>query len=537
MLRRFPAILALIIGLSAAQLLPFFELVQHSHRGAEYAAGIWAMPAWGWANFIVPLFHCIQSDIGTFYQPDQYWTTSYYPGVGIVALAVLAFSRWREKRVWLLGTLALLSLILALGDRGYLYHWLRAVFPLGAMRFAIKFVLLAIFLLPLLAASAVSEQAPRTENSPANVVRWTATIWLCLVGLIGYLVWSAGQHPHQFEDPSATLQSGLTRAIFLTLILGAFLLLGRAKKAKRQLLWGMCLLLLVWADVMTHAPRQNPTVDSAIYAPGLPDLQRLDPKPTPGQSRALLSREALSRFYATGFSNLVATYYGQRLGLFANCNLLERIPKVDGFFSLYLREQRELHFQIYDENKQLHPHVADFLSACQVTSPTNVTAWEARPTYLPMITAGQKPVLRDPKNILNEMLAPGFDPEHEVYLPLAAQTTLTATNAAKARATLNEFTAHHLVLEVEAAQPTLVVISQAFYPAWKAYVDRKPTRLWQANHAFQALEVPAGRHAVRLAYEDHRFYVGAVVSAITLMACGIAWVRLRKPERTQATRH
>src|SRR5947199_3345303 len=38
LLRRFLALLALIIGLSAAQLLPFFELVQPSPRGAEYAA-------------------------------------------------------------------------------------------------------------------------------------------------------------------------------------------------------------------------------------------------------------------------------------------------------------------------------------------------------------------------------------------------------------------------------------------------------------------------------------------------------------------
>ncbi len=58
--------------------------------------------------------------------------------------------------------------------------------------------------------------------------------------------------------------------------------------------------------------------------------------------------------------------------------------------------------------------------------------------------------------------------------------------------------------EAEAPAASLVVISQTYYPAWKAYVDGRPAKLWRANYAFQALEVPAGRHHIRLAYEDEQ---------------------------------
>jgi hypothetical protein len=164
-------VIVLVSGLSAAQLLPFLDLYHHSHRGTEYAVGIWPMPIWGWANLVVPPFHCIQTDDGGFYQADQYWISSYYPGIGIVALTILAAQRWREQRVWLLGTLLLLSLVVALGDRGYLYHWLRAILPLGAMRFAIKFIVQAIFLLPLLAACALAERR-RAEQSSRRAFQW-----------------------------------------------------------------------------------------------------------------------------------------------------------------------------------------------------------------------------------------------------------------------------------------------------------------------------------------------------------------------------
>ena len=41
-----------------------------------------------------------------------------------------------------------------------------------------------------------------------------------------------------------------------------------------------------------------------------------------------------------------------------------------------------------------------------------------------------------------------------------------------------------------ADQPSLVVAAQTFYPCWKASVDGQPARLWRANYAFQAVQVP-----------------------------------------------
>ena len=53
---RFPAIVALVIALAAAQLLPFLDLAAHSQRETGFArTSRWSMPAWGWANFLVPM--------------------------------------------------------------------------------------------------------------------------------------------------------------------------------------------------------------------------------------------------------------------------------------------------------------------------------------------------------------------------------------------------------------------------------------------------------------------------------------------------
>ena len=70
------------------------------------------------------------------------------------------------------------------------------------------------------------------------------------------------------------------------------------------------------------------------------------------------------------------------------------------------------------------------------------------------------------------------------------------------------FANHEVSIQTEAPAPSLVVISQTHYPAWKAYVDGRSVTIWRANYAFQALEVPAGRHQIRLVYEDKKLLVG-----------------------------
>jgi uncharacterized membrane protein YfhO len=74
----------------------------------------------------------------------------------------------------------------------------------------------------------------------------------------------------------------------------------------------------------------------------------------------------------------------------------------------------------------------------------------------------------------------------------------------------------------------MVVVAQAFYHPWRAYVDGAPVRLWRANYAFQAVEVPAGRHRLELVYEDKTFRAGSAVSLATLLGCGVVLVVRRK---------
>jgi hypothetical protein len=62
-----------------------------------------------------------------------------------------------------------------------------------------------------------------------------------------------------------------------------------------------------------------------------------------------------------------------------------------------------------------------------------------------------------------------------------------------------------------------VVISQAAWHGWSAYVDGRPARVFTANHAFLSVFVPNGRHTLRLAFLPRSFAVGRAVTGVTLL--------------------
>jgi hypothetical protein len=529
---RLAVVVLLVAGLSAVQLLPFFDLLLHSQRGPGFADQFWTMPGWGWANLLVPLFHCFRTPQGVFFQSGQVFLGSYYLGIGVLALALLALVQVRRRRVWALGALAALSLVLALGENGPLYAWLRRVFPwLGVVRFPIKFVYLAGFVVPVLAAYAVkrlSSTAPgEHRQARASVVR----VWVALLALMGGLVWFAQRYPFASDQWPATWQSAVTRALFLTAILGAAVALSVWSGGVRQGLARGGLLVLAWLDVQTHVPHLAPVIANAAYATGVVELK---PKPRAGEWRVMISPRAEQLLRTRTLPDFQQDFLGSRLALWSNLNMLEGVPKVNGAATLQLREEAELEAGLYASVSNDFPRLMDFLGVSHVSSPANPVEWVARAGCLPLVTIGQKPLFADRTETLRALFSPSFRPDQVVYLPVEAGASVRATNDAAAKIVSLEFAAQRIEIQAQGPVPTMLVVAQSFYHPWRAYVDEAPVELWRANHAFQALVMPAGRHRVRLAYEDRLLCLGAWISGSTLILILIP-VCLRRLRQTRVS--
>ncbi|MGP8198936.1 MAG: hypothetical protein ACLQU4_05470 [Limisphaerales bacterium] len=506
---RFAAVAGWVAALSAAQLAPWLDFVAHGDRNSAFDKGHWALPVWGIGNFLVPLFRDNASVEGVFWQPGQEMFSSYYAGIVTVALVVIALMKARDRRTILLAVLALGGLLCAWGGAGHVLPLLKKTLPwLGFARYPVKFLIITLFCLPLLAARGVAWLQSHADAASRQALLTAGGITgVCIVCVL--IV--SRRFPVFGEDWSVTWRSGWTRlAILLTALV---ILLPQRPGAVRsgRLLAGFGLLVLMGLDICTHEPRQNPTAAAQAYDDVTPPMSSV---PVLGRSRAMVSPKMDAWLEHLANPSELGLYLSLRTELFKDCNLLSLIPKVDGFFSLYLRRQDDV-ARLLAAHDDL-PNLTEFLGVSQRASATNLFAWEAQPRFMPMATIGQKPVFLDDASTLATLASPDFRPREVVYLPIEARDSVSATADAAAKILSSRVTAAECEFETEASRPTMLVVAQTWYHCWVAEIDGHAAPLLRANYDFQSLSVPAGRHQVRLAYKDSLFHVGAIISLLSL---------------------
>jgi hypothetical protein len=84
---------------------------------------------------------------------------------------------------------------------------------------------------------------------------------------------------------------------------------------------------------------------------------------------------------------------------------------------------------------------------------------------------------------------------------------------------------------VTSRTPCLLVMSEVYYPWWRAAVDGAGTTLTRVNHTFMALVVPAGSHLVTLSLAPWSLWAGAAISAGTLLGALALLVSARRAAR------
>lgn len=94
--------------------------------------------------------------------------------------------------------------------------------------------------------------------------------------------------------------------------------------------------------------------------------------------------------------------------------------------------------------------------------------------------------------------------------------------------TIVKYLQSQVEIEANMANPGFVVLSDIWYPGWKAYLDDKPVKLYRANYTFRAIEVPKGLHKVRFSYEPISFRLGSWLSLVTILALILATILIKR---------
>ncbi len=134
----------------------------------------------------------------------------------------------------------------------------------------------------------------------------------------------------------------------------------------------------------------------------------------------------------------------------------------------------------------------------------------------------QARVVNDDAAALAAMSDPGFDPARIVILNGTSANAGQVLPGAPSKAEILIYEPERIVIETDSDSSSWLVLTDAWYPGWRATVDGAPVEIARADVLFRAVPVPAGRHRVEFIFVPTSLQLGGATSLLTLIGCVVA---------------
>ena len=147
--------------------------------------------------------------------------------------------------------------------------------------------------------------------------------------------------------------------------------------------------------------------------------------------------------------------------------------------------------------------------------------------------------VEDPETLLERLASSGHDPRKVALVaePLPDDFP-RGKRKAQGRVKIVEDQFEEVTLRVRASAEGFLVLTDQYYPGWEATVNGEATPIILANHAFRLIRVPEGRSRVVFRYRPDSVWIGALVSATTLLALAcLFWIEGRRRLRLATPRN
>ncbi len=522
---------AVAFGAAALKILPGVELTRYSIRSDlpfERAVEFAAQPI-GLATLLLP--HLWGSNPTNYWGPWSNTEVLGYVGVLPLLLAGVAMVLRRERPVWFFAGLAVVALLLSLGDATALFGWVyRAVPGFDLVRAAGRYLYLFDFGVAL--AAGYGLDALRRFATPAGfaddldrrALTWAARLvagaLLAVLGVALPLFLA-----QQIGDPNVNPRAvaAVSDAFFLAIYLaGALFLFGAAlyRWLSPAAVVGLALAITT-LDIASAYHTFNPTTADPLAGFRREAIvQRL--RQDPGLYRIDSETGALS-IWQPDTANVLGL---QDAGGLHNPMKLQRYarfrdtvgrdyasPAYDLLGVRYLIAPDSL--RLPADDFQLIEHEPDGLSLYRHLGALP----RARVVY-------QAEAVPDGEAALARLAQPGFDPRQTV---LVEGVPLAGAVAAPTEARIVAYGDNVVEIQADAAAEGYLVLADPMYPGWTATVDGREAPVVIAYGVFRAVRLAPGSHLVRFAFAPLTWEIGWRLSALTwaLLALALVW-RLRR---------
>lgn len=506
-----PIIIA--FGIFAIQYLPSQELAANSQRAEssyeksaegslEYSQLFTALVPklfgyieGNYSGSSVPYYLPIKSANGKIKSAPYYyyWESAFYLGIGAIILGLFGAITVRTRTNAFLIFIAIFGVLFAFGANGFVFPFFYNLPFFGTFRNPARMMLFFVIGFSLLAGFGF-------DNIKDSIKKKTEFLILAAISLFVFIMsWliSGGAVPSAIQTPEASLiaiKSFGTTALLISLIISTVLLLAQ-KGILNITIAGLILVVIIFIDLFNSGSGFNTSKDNPdkFYESG--ELKELFTAEDPNNQFRVNTRLYNPSFQA----------------MRRNQGLIDRIQLIEGYNPLILKRvippinSRDTVNMLYNVKYQVEidneqgPRFVENLKRFP-------RAW---------LVGGA--IITDEISIDRIMRQNGFDYSRIAIFEnkLSRNYPENPDSTKPGNVKCLKYESNRSKYIVEASTDAIMVLSEIWYPAWKAYINGKPVEIHRANYCFRAIEIPRGRHEVEFIYQSSTFSLGMWISILT----------------------
>ena len=571
-LRIFAVILILFTLLSSIRFLPLLEKFQYSSRqhGLSYeVASTGSAPPYYFITMLIPNFFGSYHN-GSYWGVFVGWLIASYIGILPLIFVVLNLLNRNKFTIFFL-FLAAFSLIFAMGKYTPLFFLFYKIVPtFNLFRHPVSMLFFFNFAMIVLVGFGINFFISRLK--PVRLKRILFVILLVSIASVAitaltYLFAShimdigekilinkiskASVQLNSLEFYKERLRLAYNEIASGFLILDVFLLLTfllfylKSRKPKLKLIKPL-IFLIIFFDLGLYSMSFIQVKDPSIVFEKTEIINFLEKdkaifRVLSFRDYLLPQRSTLMNniYKVDGYDGMILKDYFDYISAMNNVTVIPstRLPIVDIYHpemlnllnAKYVISERQLYESYYKNYKLVYNTTSNFYLSLGITymrdTPINDTTYEfigkkevfvyLNKDFLPRAFIVPNAAVLDRNNILAELKKPSFKPKELVLLEKNPNNPLANKGDYK-EARIEFYSPNKVSVYVDIDYPGFLVLSEVWYPGWKAFDNGKETGIYRANYILRSIYLEKGEHKVDFIYDPLSFKIGLWVTSATL---------------------
>lgn len=441
-----------------------------------------------------------------------YWETSYFFGVLIFALGLFSILiGYKDHKTIILASIALLGFLFSLGSNSFIYNIFYNLPYISTFRMPARMMFFVTLGFSLLAGMGFDSLYDKTKKYKKELI-----IAFAIPTLMTLLV-ASGSFFESFSTPEILQESISSRAVgsIIILLIGFAVAFYTSSKKLAASISGSIIIIVLFFDLYTVGENFNKSPENPIETQ-IPNGYKM-----PQEFKKSFTPNLPEDIFRVNMRMYQPARY---MAMKRNQGMVDKIMLIEGYNPLLLQRVNPPM-----ATPDLNMDIRNVRYSIGIDRAINAPRFYENMDRFGSAWFVNKIVETDSSNIKSVMESGDYDlSKTAIFEEKVEFKNIESVPESKIECITYE--SNKIVYKISNSTDGFLVLSEIYYPSWKAKVNKTEANIYLADYCFRAVPLKKGDNLVELEYDSDSFSTGFLISFVTLLISLISLIFLKKYE-------